>query len=1349
MAPRPVFSVKFTADGIQDTIKAANQAKRTYVDWLESAEKAIAETNRAAEEFAEDQEKLSQLNKEREKSARDANRAIQASYRELGVRSTQSIEEARNRAISAYAALRNSGVASAKDLERASTALDQKLRQLDGSLDAVGQEAKQAGDGFTILKGAIGGVIANLATDFFRGAINGIQGFATGVIRTTSEVRKLQDQIALLEGGDAQGAAVFKRLQEFNRTTPFELSEVTRAYITLANRGVKPTNEQLEALGDVALSQGKDLQQVIEAVADVSNSERFRELGISSKRSGDQVELSFRGVTKTVAATEAEVLKTVAAFGQLDGIAGNIEKASDRLDGQSSNIADFFTQVQVSIGGIFEPFLVQLSKDFLTAFGFLGDPAFFAPIASAFNELATAFGEITPSAATFGEFIQGALKSGVEAIAAIIRNWTGFLMENQSLVRDIGSTIAGALKSGFDAVLNTAVQFSKAIRENPGLLTEMAVKAAQIVVSLGALAQLALSIGGAFANIALFLGDINAKTGGVVANVVLLGAGIKAALVAFGAISATIAGVGPLLTGIVGTVTGIGAVLVGVVAPAFSSLVGIVTAIATAIAGVVATIGLVPIAIAAAIALALAAIYIFRDQIIGAIKQAINYFTSEWASAVVVVKDLWDSVRAKAVEVWDAIARWVTQKTSEMIQQVKNLLAPIDKIKAVGLDIGKAIAGWGDPIQKATNLLGKFAEGFKNILGLSKKTGTDAGKKLEETSSGGAGGPLLSAGAGAFHPSQFQVTSPFGPRNGGLHAGTDYGTPQGTQLGNIFGAGVVTIADGNVGGYGGLIELTLDNGDVYRFGHMSQIAVRAGQRVPAGALLGLTGGTPGTPGAGRSTGPHLHLEYYPGGGGAVDFEATGKGRGGPTTQKTAKKPVMVKIRGQESDANIVFSQARESLDSAIKGFSEINATEREDLELEVNRKYESLLEKLNDSVEKYQAIIEAKKKLKLETDKELNGLREAVDIRERVLTQREKEIALIGEAIAQKREIERLEAIVKSAQNSGQITSIESQILLGRGSNALKRGQITEFDLERLGIERRILETEAENASQIAQLELDRASTSIPEQQKQIETLISRYKELNSVRLDELQIELEDLAKKQAEAARILPTSEEVAETAVGALRQIPSLLQGVFEGTQSLGGAILAFFSNLAKSLSDLFLNRAFTALEGILSGGQKKGGGLLGALFNAGVGALTSGGGGKGVGVGLVPNGVFAASRGAVLRGYGGGDRHPFLLESGEAVLRKEAVREISAERIRLANQNPDLAAQILSPQNLLSSSALGAMAIAASSAGSIINNSGGNQSSSMTINLNYPNAGADGRRATERQSINDLNANFQRYK
>jgi murein DD-endopeptidase MepM/ murein hydrolase activator NlpD len=51
-----------------------------------------------------------------------------------------------------------------------------------------------------------------------------------------------------------------------------------------------------------------------------------------------------------------------------------------------------------------------------------------------------------------------------------------------------------------------------------------------------------------------------------------------------------------------------------------------------------------------------------------------------------------------------------------------------------------------------------------------------------------------------------------------------------------------------------MVEIDHGHGVVTRFGHLARIAVRPGQRVAAGDVLGMVGST------GRSTGAHLHYE---------------------------------------------------------------------------------------------------------------------------------------------------------------------------------------------------------------------------------------------------------------------------------------------------------------------------------------------------------------------------------------------------------------------------------------------------------------------------------------------------------
>ena len=93
----------------------------------------------------------------------------------------------------------------------------------------------------------------------------------------------------------------------------------------------------------------------------------------------------------------------------------------------------------------------------------------------------------------------------------------------------------------------------------------------------------------------------------------------------------------------------------------------------------------------------------------------------------------------------------------------------------------------------------------------------------------------------------------------------DMGVPVGTPTFAMV-DGTVVAADGSQPRYrSGLSRcgniVIIDGVDQvrYTYCHLSHVSVSAGDMVTAGQQIGATGGQPGAPGAGNTTGPHLHL----------------------------------------------------------------------------------------------------------------------------------------------------------------------------------------------------------------------------------------------------------------------------------------------------------------------------------------------------------------------------------------------------------------------------------------------------------------------------------------------------------
>lgn len=93
-----------------------------------------------------------------------------------------------------------------------------------------------------------------------------------------------------------------------------------------------------------------------------------------------------------------------------------------------------------------------------------------------------------------------------------------------------------------------------------------------------------------------------------------------------------------------------------------------------------------------------------------------------------------------------------------------------------------------------------------------------------------------------------------------VHRAIDIAVPQGSSVRAIADGVVLAVRDGGATGYS-YVLLGHRAGYASLYGHVSKFLVTQGDVVATGQAIALSGGQPGTPGAGKSTtGPHVHLE---------------------------------------------------------------------------------------------------------------------------------------------------------------------------------------------------------------------------------------------------------------------------------------------------------------------------------------------------------------------------------------------------------------------------------------------------------------------------------------------------------
>jgi virulence factor Mce-like protein len=96
------------------------------------------------------------------------------------------------------------------------------------------------------------------------------------------------------------------------------------------------------------------------------------------------------------------------------------------------------------------------------------------------------------------------------------------------------------------------------------------------------------------------------------------------------------------------------------------------------------------------------------------------------------------------------------------------------------------------------------------------------------------------------------ITSYFGPRDGSMHTGLDIDGVEGDPV--VAAAGGAVVYAGAMDGYGNIVVVDHGGGLVSAYAHLSEMAVRPGDPIEQGGLIGAVGCT------GHCTGSHLHFE---------------------------------------------------------------------------------------------------------------------------------------------------------------------------------------------------------------------------------------------------------------------------------------------------------------------------------------------------------------------------------------------------------------------------------------------------------------------------------------------------------
>lgn len=188
------------------------------------------------------------------------------------------------------------------------------------------------------------------ATNVLAG-ITAVTGAIGTMVAATDQLSKAKDTMRAMTDGTEEFRSEWERMTEFAESTPFSVDQSINAWTRLKQTGVSTSNEMIRALGNMAAGTGKNMDQMVEAVADATRGEfeRLKEFGIAAEKAGDQVKFTYKGVTQTVENEAGAIANFLKKTGQ-ENFAGLMEQRMQRLGPAFTAVADkvklFFLEVQ-------------------------------------------------------------------------------------------------------------------------------------------------------------------------------------------------------------------------------------------------------------------------------------------------------------------------------------------------------------------------------------------------------------------------------------------------------------------------------------------------------------------------------------------------------------------------------------------------------------------------------------------------------------------------------------------------------------------------------------------------------------------------------------------------------------------------------------------------------------------------------------------------------------------------------------------------------------------------------------------------------------------------------------------
>jgi hypothetical protein len=185
--------------------------------------------------------------------------------------------------------------------------------------------------GMALLAGGAAGIAAVGVEKLFSTISEGKHA----IVEASVEMEGLKARIAGITGSAGTANEKFEELESMTLgKLPATVREVSEAFIFLGNTGLSNSNEALKSYSNIAAQTGHSLGEVTSAVehATMGSYKSLREYGIKVKAVGDDLKVTFRGHTETIANSSSEIEGYLQRLGNVE-FTGAVERQMETMGG--------------------------------------------------------------------------------------------------------------------------------------------------------------------------------------------------------------------------------------------------------------------------------------------------------------------------------------------------------------------------------------------------------------------------------------------------------------------------------------------------------------------------------------------------------------------------------------------------------------------------------------------------------------------------------------------------------------------------------------------------------------------------------------------------------------------------------------------------------------------------------------------------------------------------------------------------------------------------------------------------------------------------------------------------------